>query len=266
MLSRFISSLPEPFKAAFRNTVLHDAVSNYYEQRRLFKQKFYEMTTSPSELQEQTFQTTVGPVSIPLPAYATKWEAYSGGKHEPLLTSAINQELDKTQVIYDVGCQFGYFVEIAKKSAALDKNIHAFEAKNFYYDILDWKYRDDETNIVHGRVAETVGSKSTTIDAYSETSETTPDVIKIDVEGAEMNVLRGAEETLVSETPRLYMEVHPNLLTRFDHTPDDIYRFLTELGFTVVMADHRTSDSDWKPISDSLPSDSDEYLIRATRE
>jgi FkbM family methyltransferase len=62
-----------------------------------------------------------------------------------------------------------------------------------------------------------------------------PDLIKVDVEGAEMRVLRGAEDLLRRGTVRdLFIEVHPARLLR-DGTPEEeMERWLAHLGYTPV--------------------------------
>lgn len=54
-----------------------------------------------------------------------------------------------------------------------------------------------------------------------------PAVIKIDVEGAELFVLRGARQLLAAHGPKLFMEIHSHALGR------DCRALLTELGYTV---------------------------------
>lgn len=58
-----------------------------------------------------------------------------------------------------------------------------------------------------------------------------PTVVKIDVEGAELRVLRGMEKTLTAESCRLvYCEVHQQLLQQ-DSTPAEVNSFIQSLGF-----------------------------------
>lgn len=53
----------------------------------------------------------------------------------------------------------------------------------------------------------------TTLDDYCETHDLWPTMVKIDVEGSELEVLRGARKLLESH-PRLAIELHPQLLAR----------------------------------------------------
>lgn len=61
-----------------------------------------------------------------------------------------------------------------------------------------------------------------------------PDVIKIDVEGAEAAVLRGLEQTLgAGGCSVVYVEVHPDHLARLGEDPDDVREYLRDAGYEV---------------------------------
>ena len=51
--------------------------------------------------------------------------------------------------------------------------------------------------------------RTTTLDEYCAANDLRPDVIKIDVEGAELAVLRGARRTLASGAAAVFVEFHP---------------------------------------------------------
>jgi FkbM family methyltransferase len=71
----------------------------------------------------------------------------------------------------------------------------------------------------------------------------TPSLVKIDVEGGELEVLQGMPRLLANRALRLIVEWHPTLQQAAGHLPEALPHFLLELGFTlqVVTHTHRTS-------------------------
>ena len=67
-----------------------------------------------------------------------------------------------------------------------------------------------------------------------------PNLIKIDVEGYELNVLKGASKTLLSgELKHVFIEIHFLLLQKMGQpfAPNEIRKLLTKSGFKVKYLD-----------------------------
>ena len=56
-------------------------------------------------------------------------------------------------------------------------------------------------------------------------------VIKCDVEGAELPVLKGADQTLRGGRPTLLLEVENRWTSRFDYSPGELFDWLSGLGY-----------------------------------
>lgn len=69
-----------------------------------------------------------------------------------------------------------------------------------------------------------------TLDGLMADEATVPTLIKIDVEGAEHEVLQGATETLRKQ-PRLLIEVHRSALGNCGSSPDTLEEFLDGFGY-----------------------------------
>ena len=82
---------------------------------------------------------------------------------------------------------------------------------------------------------------SVSLDEFFASKAVMPDVIKIDVQGAEMDALRGAEQKLRRRRPIIFLEVRPKFAGAFGTTPQEIYGFLPETGYKeiFVISEHR---------------------------
>jgi FkbM family methyltransferase len=164
------------------------------------------------------------------------------GRYEPSFTNAFLRESKSAPVIYDIGSNIGYFSLLA----ALNKNskIYSFEpvpkvAEQFRLLMglngLSEKVKLSEVALSNelgkikmvtpgaheqGLMVSALRGQKVDIDDSILVDMTTldhlvfeenfppPDLIKLDVEGAEAMVLDGGERTLMYHKPRLLIEVH----------------------------------------------------------
>lgn len=70
----------------------------------------------------------------------------------------------------------------------------------------------------------------------------TPDVVKIDVEGAELQVLRGMKEML-ADCRVVYTEVHPDRLQRRGGSEDEVVELLERAGLSVEKLESRGQEA-----------------------
>ena len=78
---------------------------------------------------------------------------------------------------------------------------------------------------------ETVAIKTMSIDELIERNLDPPDIIKIDVEGHELDVLLGARKLLLAKKPSLSIELHPGLLARRGTSGLAIAEYLEDAGY-----------------------------------
>jgi FkbM family methyltransferase len=79
---------------------------------------------------------------------------------------------------------------------------------------------------------------------------TWPDLIKIDVEGAEYDVLQGARRILAQCHPVMFVEVHPRLLGNFAASVEQVYALLRAHGYTIQrFVGHRRNGTGLEPVA-----------------
>lgn len=79
-----------------------------------------------------------------------------------------------------------------------------------------------------------------TVDGEVERLGLTPSLVKVDVEGWELDVLRGAEEVLGRHRPVLLVSVHPDVLEQRGISVAEVLLYLRARGYEpeIVERDH----------------------------
>ena len=75
---------------------------------------------------------------------------------------------------------------------------------------------------------------STSLDVYIQDTGVAPTVVKVDVEGFELDVLEGARHLLSSHRPRLWIEVHPSYLKAQGHRWEELTGRLNAVGYRTL--------------------------------
>jgi len=158
------------------------------------------------------------------------------GTHEEEAQALLASAVRDGDVVYDVGAHAGFFTLLCARLAGTAGRVQAFEPEPANCERLAANVAANGlTNVVVTRAAisDAEGEESfargatslegrltyaddasaervrtTTIDTMVAAGAPPPEMIKIDVEGAEARVLRGAWTTLRRHRPRLLIEVH----------------------------------------------------------
>jgi|GEM_PF-527812 len=75
--------------------------------------------------------------------------------------------------------------------------------------------------------------EQTSLDDFCLEHDIRPEVIKMDVEGAEYGVLKGAREVLRTAKPTVFLSVHPRHLRELGVTLLDLYTLINDAGYGV---------------------------------
>jgi chemotaxis response regulator CheB len=70
-----------------------------------------------------------------------------------------------------------------------------------------------------------------TLDSYCANQRLRPDVLKIDVEGAEVSVLTGARDILSRARPVVFLSVHPRHMVELGTGVHELQALIAEAGY-----------------------------------
>ena len=166
--------------------------------------------------------------------------AYFEGTVEREVQGALEKHLRPGMTVYDIGANMGFFSLVAARLVGKDGRVVAFEAdpevamrlrENVKRNAMSWiaveeKAMWSETGTVHfartdpasspdrglGHVAAapaagTIAVNAVSLDDYFP-DHAAPDFLKCDVEGAEIEVFRGAKRLLRGKRPGIICEMH----------------------------------------------------------
>lgn len=78
---------------------------------------------------------------------------------------------------------------------------------------------------------EVVECQVQTLDSYTQSSGTHVDFIKCDVEGAELLVFQGGQQTIERDLPIVFSEILRKWSAKFNYDPNDIFKFFHRCGY-----------------------------------
>lgn len=93
-------------------------------------------------------------------------------------------------------------------------------------------YKDDDTYKV-------IDKKQVSLDDFCAHNRIIPEVIKIDVEGAEIEVLKGAKNVLKRYRPIIILSVHPKHLRLLGDSIESLKILITSLGYRILGMDRK---------------------------
>ena len=82
--------------------------------------------------------------------------------------------------------------------------------------------------------------KQITLDEFCNLHKLQPQLIKIDVEGAELRVLKGGLKVLRQYMPTIFLSVHPKHITEAGDSTEELERFIAKMGYLVSDLDGNT--------------------------
>jgi FkbM family methyltransferase len=189
------------------------------------------------------------------------WTLGSGGKilryitttYELPLINLFEKHVSKGNVVYDIGSHAGYFTLYSSYLVGEKGKCYAFEPNKRVYRCLIKNIKINKRNNVFtfnvavsdkegfvffktgkgsgtGKISHDLGEykvKVIKLDNFVKYETYPPNVIKIDVEGEELNVLKGAKNLLTECSPLIFLSAHSQQLY------DSCCEFLKSLGYEI---------------------------------
>jgi FkbM family methyltransferase len=117
---------------------------------------------------------------------------------------------------------------IAVNSLVMD---HSGDVQNFY-----WSFASGGASIFENRLGHNYALKKVTlsVDDFCLYMKLKPDLIKIDVEGAEFLVIKGMENTLRSDRPMIHLELHSWQEMTMKANAKQILEWLIPFGYHMI--------------------------------
>lgn len=198
---------------------------------------------------------------------------YGGGRrlHEPRVCRVLEALLEPGDVFFDVGANVGFFTVLGARLCAPGGTVHAFEldprligeiARSVCLnrglahvrticcacgdgngDLVAYapsQWGNPSTNRIvplasqSQHAADASGTAVTlTLDRYCDRSGVRPDLVKMDIEGGEVEALRGMRRVLTEARPRLVLELHPEAVRERGVDPENLAEAVRGAGYGI---------------------------------
>jgi len=198
---------------------------------------------------------------------------FEGHRFEPLTTDLLDRLVQPGMTVFDVGASLGRYSLVAARAVGPTGRVEAFEPTAEILRRLRYNARLNGFKQIHGhavavhdttapvtlyqyqRITEInsiVGAQTdlyddapwtaievpaVTLDSFCASQQIAHvDVVKLDVEGAELAVLRGGRQLLAGpDAPLLVVEFFPAAMRRAGYEGADLLAALTELGYACAV-------------------------------
>ena len=210
------------------------------------------------------------------------------GVYERYESELFRSKAKTDMTIIDIGANLGYYTAIASRLTGDNGLVIAFEPEPNFFKLLSRNIsRNNMKNAICFEIAvaekngltnlylsnENKGHnsiirseelktstqvKTTTLDDFLFYQKITKvDIIKMDIEGAEILALEGMKNTLMKHLPLLFLEFSPHSIIKLNRNPADFLSTLRKIGYSVFEINkarrHLDSVTDFQKFIGSIP-------------
>ena len=212
------------------------------------------------------------------PGEETSRALFVSGTYEPTSMLALQRFLFPGAVLFDVGANVGLYTLVGSRRVGATGHVYAFEPSSRERAILEQnvtRNHCDNATVIPAAVSDRAGTGTLRIAAGQHRGQNTlaptfaypsvsvareepvslvslddlwrtrtvrrPDVLKIDAEGSELHVLRGAASLLRDSMPVVMLEINDTLLEASGASRAAVEQLLTSLGYKLSRLDEATA-------------------------
>jgi FkbM family methyltransferase len=209
-------------------------------------------------------------------AFGARYDRYDQQEYEPVFYRAFVDRVGQGMVVVDIGAHIGLFTLGAAMRVGQQGRVFAFEPSpdtaKVLVDHVALNRWSDRVEVVRAVVSDADGVvpfyvyglsmaaslsrdniealnpeqieaatridvPTVTLDRFCHEQHIKPGLLKIDVEGAELHVLRGAVDLLRTGSPVILCEIHPAQMENCGGSMPSLYGYLDSLGYQVTPLD-----------------------------
>ncbi len=171
------------------------------------------------------------------------------GQYEAEISRHVRRLVRSGYCCYDIGAASGYYTLTLAKLAAPGQ-IYAIEPDESLYDLLQEAVKrnthlDSEIDVMCSFMSDSDGEEqrmASLDNLVFEKGYCAPDFLKIDVDGGEQDVLRGARKVIGEHRPDMIVEVHSAELEDF------CKEFLENQGYRITIVDQSSLIPEHRPL------------------
>lgn len=210
------------------------------------------------------------------------------GAYEPFETALFEALVAPGSVCVDVGANIGYYTLLMAQRAGAQGRVYAFEPVPSIYMLLEKNIRANGYGNVRAfptALSSGEGSVDLYLNSYNggdnrmypsegmqriqvqtqaldALMEEKVDVVKMDVQGAELQVLKGMRRVLSESHPVIVLEYSPMSIARMGEDPRELLQILAEEGYVfadVDEAEHKLVSATASQLSERYPADEERF-------
>jgi FkbM family methyltransferase len=210
--------------------------------------------------------------------FPARWSRYYLSDYEKETFEFFKKNIRKGNTVLDIGAHIGLYSSPFAEMVGAQGSVFCFEPTPSTYGILKKTMQLNKHRNVKGvnaAISETSGTitfnltskngegsnansivsidrsvtnvevKAISIDDFRKENKLKINVLKIDVEGAELSALKGAKETFMQDRPLGILALHPSNIIEFGHSLEGIWKCLEEYKLKIFYQGQPISKDDF---------------------